>query len=255
MKKIPILISLIFLLFTIAETTAQEKPKRSSPQIEIMTFKKWDSYPVFNYAMNEVNTNKVKIDGASLGITASYKYPIKNNLYLKGGLGYYQYSFNKINKENRFGKSDTRVIHYPNQRDIIFTTNKYWYNCLSTNIGLEQYFRITKTFQITTGVNFINYYTFSQHYNLSFNYPPEDNRFMQYNKRNFGFSIISSLGLLKSFGRLSLGPFVSAPIYEVWHKDPIFPSEIPRIAENLSSTRDKWFKGIGAGISLNYSLK
>ena len=109
---------------------AQVKNKTSAPQIEIMPFKRWDSYPAFDYAINAVNTNSVKINGASWGITASYKYPIKNNLYLKGGIGYYQYSFDKIKKQNRYGESKTRSINYPSPLYILFYTNKYSYNTL-----------------------------------------------------------------------------------------------------------------------------
>ena len=224
----------------------------TSRQIEINPYLRWDSYPKFVYAINPVNSNTVRIKGTSWGINAAYKFPVKNKLYLKAGLGYYRYSFNDIEQMNSlFGKSDNRIIDYippdPWAPAILYTTNKYWYNSIAATIGIEEHIDIAKGIQIICGVDIRNYYTFSQHYHIV--YPsPQGTNYKQTANRYFGFSANLNAGLQKKIGKISIGPTIHLPIYDIWKQDEVFPQE-----ENGKS-RNKWFRGLGVGITCNYSL-
>ena len=242
------------LLFTvaiilIANYSFAQKP---ASQIEINPYLSWDSYPKFVYTINNVNSNTVRMKGASWGINATCKFPIRNNLYLKAGLGYYKYSFNDIDQVNSFfGKNSNRIINYippdPFAPSILYTTNKYWYNSVIAIFGIEEYIDLAKGIQIVCGVDIRNYNTFSQHYHIV--YPsPQGTNYKQKSNRYFGFSANLNAGLQKKFGKISMGPAILLPVYNIWKQDKIFPQE------EDSKSRNKWLRGFGVGISLNYSL-
>lgn len=224
-----------------------------SKQIEINPYLRWDSYPKFVYAINSVTSNTVRIKATSWGINAAYKFPVRNKLYFKAGLGYYKYSFNNIDQMNSlFGKSDNRIIDYippdPWAPAITYATNKYWYTSIAATIGAEEHIDIAKGVQIICGIDIRNYYTFSQHYHIV--YPsPQGTNYKQSTNRYFGFSANLNAGLQKKFDKISIGPTIFLPIYDIWKQDKIFPQE-----ENTKS-RNKWFRGFGVGISCNYSIK
>lgn len=154
---------LIFTLFT--NFLFGQKP---NSQIEINPYFRWDSYPKFNYAINSVNTNTVKINSSSFGIDVAYKIPIRNRLYLKTGLGYYKYAFNKIDDVNSLfsnSPNNSRIVdgYIPpgnTTPSITFSTDKYWYNTISLNIGIERHINLQKKMLLILGANFSNYYTF-----------------------------------------------------------------------------------------------
>jgi len=227
---------------------AQEAPN----QIEFTPFLRWDNYSKFNYAINSVNSNTVGIKGMSWGIDATYKFSITNNFYLKAGLGYYKYSFNKIDQINSLlGRSDNRIIEYippdPWAPAIVYTTDKYWYNCIVGTIGIERQLAISKSVQLLCGVNIRNYYSYSQHYHIV--YPsPQGTNYKQKHSRYFGFSADLNASLQKKMGKINLGPTFSFPIYNLWKQDEVFPQEENRKARN------KWFSGVGIGLTCNYSL-
>ncbi|MBX2930813.1 MAG: hypothetical protein KF781_02565 [Chitinophagaceae bacterium] len=139
--------------------------------------------------------------------------------------------------------------------DVIFRTNKYWYHTVSANLGVEKQFLLSNNMQIVLDLNMSNYYTYSQYYRITYDYPtgPPNNKYTRKDNRYFGFSATSSVGLLKTYNKITIGPVIILPIHDIWQKDGIFP-EAWNVAENLSSQRNKWFKGIGAGISFQYSL-
>lgn len=225
--------------------------QKQKAQVEINPYVRWDSYPKFLYSINSVTTNTVKINGTSWGINAAYKFPIHNKLYLKAGLGYYKYSFNNIKSNNSlFGKGDARVIGFPSPLYIIFTSNKYWYNTISINLGIEEKIELKKNVQAVCGLEVNNYITYSQYYRISQQYPtgPSKHKYFGKNERYFGFSANLNASLLKDFGRLNLGPSIILPVFNKWRTDNIFPSE------TNSGSRHNWFGGIGVGISFNYSL-
>lgn len=241
---------------------AQEKtnyalPYKQIPQLEINPYIRWDKYPEFNYAINSASANTLNIKGTSWGINAVFKFPVQNKLYLKTGLGYYRYSFNKIDGYNsNFGRSEARIINYPSNFQVIYTSNKYSYNCISINVGIEQWFNINKNLFLYGSLNLNDFYTFSQYYRIVADYPtgPMGHRYIQHQQRNFGLSANASLGLLKAYHKVTIGPSIIIPIYDAWHKDQVFPGETPNKSENPSSQRSKWFNSVGIGLSLNYLL-
>ena len=137
--------------------------QNAKSQIEINPYLRWDSYPKFSYAINSINSYSLKIHGTSWGINAAYKHPFHNMLYIKAGLGYYRYSFNKIESYNpSYGVGHARIINYIGLGDVIFATNKYWYNTISASIGIEHQFFLKNSTQGLFGLDINNYYTYSQ---------------------------------------------------------------------------------------------
>lgn len=162
-------------------------------------------------------------------------------------MGYYIYSFDKIRQVNTiFGPSKTRVIE--NYRppgngipSIVFTANKYWYNTAIFNAAIETRFKINKSMKAFAGFDISNFLSFSQHYDV--NYPP--NHVYKRNQiRLFGIGAGAQASLLKSFGKISLGPIVSLPLFEVWKKDHVFPQE------DNDQIRSKWFGGFDVKLFL-----
>ena len=249
--KIPL--ATILFLFS-SNCLLAQKPKS---QIEINPYIRMDGFPQFSYAINSSNTYFVNIKGTSWGINANYKLPLNKKLFVKAGLGYYRYSFDKIDSYNtQFGKGDARIINYPNLAVyILFATNKYWYNCFSFNLGIEKQFDISKKVIIISGIDLSNFYTYSQYYRITADYPtgPPNHSYKVTNSRYFGILASAHVGVLKKFGKVTIGPNLILPIYDIWMQDKIFPQS-PTSIESNSSERNKWFRGIGFGITLNYSL-
>jgi hypothetical protein len=229
--------------------------QNKTAQVEIEPYFRWDTYPQFINAINSVATYKLDIKGKSWGINAAYKISLKNNLLIKFGLGFFEYSFTNIEStHSSFGKGDERVIDYPTTLGIILGTDKYWYNTASINIGVEKLFELKNNLLITTRINLKNYFTFSQQYHI-----PADNSFIppalkienDYKtdiNRYFGFGSEFQIGLLKKIGKINVGPSLIVPIYDTWKQDNIFPTEIN------SNNRNKWLRGFGFGIICNYSI-
>jgi hypothetical protein len=107
-----------------------------------MPFVRIDWYPEisFNYA-GRYSTDYLKMKGESWGIDLNYKYALDNSINLKAGLGYFRYSFNKLENYNSlFGNSNIRPIDYPSFNNLGYYTDAYFYNSLSLNIGAEKIF-------------------------------------------------------------------------------------------------------------------
>ncbi len=244
---------LIVIIFFVANNTLAQNLNR---QIEIEPYLRWDTYPQFSNAINVISNYKLDIKGNSWGINAAYKIHVKNNFSIKVGVGYFKYAFNKIESTNpSFGKGDRRVINYPTTLSLVLATDKYWYNTVCLNIGIEKYFTVKHHLLITTGITVKNYFTLSQEYHVpadnSF-IPPAlkiENDYKTSTKRYFGLGTEFNIGLLKRIGKVSIGPSLIIPIYDNWKQDQIFPTE------NNSGNRSKWFNGMGIGIICNYSLK
>ena len=223
--------------------------QKKTTQIEIEPFIRFDKYPQFSYVLNgRPSTDYVNIKGTSFGLNLAYKIPITKSVLLKPGIGYYQYSFNNIKKENTlFGKSTARDISFVSPVYIPFLTNKYRYNTITANIGFENFFNCKKNIQIVTGVNWNNYYSVSEYYHLVYN-PTGSKDYRKNNKRYFGSSVYINVSLLKKFQKIRIGPSLILPVFDNWKMDETFPEE-----KNTAS-RSKWSNGIGLGISFNYSL-
>lgn len=244
---------LLLLCFWVqAQVKTDSFTQRQSSEIEINPYFRWDNYPEFSYVLNgRPSTDYVKINSPSWGISALYKYPVRNRLFLKAGIGYYKYSFSKIRKTNtQFGEATARNIDYysgPIAVSVAYVTDKYWYNTMSADIGMENSFSLKKNVQIAIALDLNNYFTFSQYYHLSYN-PAGSQDYKKNNKRYFGASITISTSLLQKFNRVSIGPSIIIPAWDLWKTDATFPEETD------TGSRRKWLHGIGIGISCNYSL-
>lgn len=247
LKKLQIEVLLFTILFlSISSHSIAQKTKRS---FEVNLYTRIDWYPEFSYAINPIRTNYVKIRGESYGLNVGYKFPLIPSLYLKPAIGYYRYAFNDIRNYNKsFGKSKSRNINFPSSVDILYYTDNYWYNTIYGSIGIEKRFAAKKDLQIVTGINLNNYYTYLQGYHIIYDNPddPITNPFKRKDNRIFGFSTNISAGVLKQVGKISIGPSLIIPVFNSWKQDNIFPGET-----NVN-TRNKWLRGIGAGITLNF---
>ncbi len=238
------------ILLSIASTFTMGQ--KLSSEIEITPYIRMDWRPKFSYAINSASTFFVNIKGTSWGVNANYKLPVRKNLYLKVGVGYYRYSFDKIYSYNaQFGKGNARIINFPSPLYIIFATDKYWYNCFSMNTGIEKLFNIEKKTILVTGINLNNFYTYSQYYHITEDYPtgPPNHRYTLKHNHYFGFSANLQATLLKKIGKIAIGPSIILPVFDLWKTDEAFPEK------TNSGIRSKWLRGIGLGVSCNYSLR
>lgn len=224
--------------------------QRQNRQLEIYPYLKLDKYPQFSYILNgRPNVDYVNIKGTSFGINFAYKIPISKQLFIKPGIGYYKYSFSKITRNNTsFGTTNSRNIIFPSPLLIPFFTDKYHYNTINANISLEKEILLKKNYQLALGVGLNNYITISQNYHLTFN-PNESQNFKKSNKKYFGSMGMLYFNVLKKINKIKIGPSLIIPVLDVWKTDETFQEE------TSSNSRNKWFKGIGFGISINYSLK
>lgn len=220
--------------------------QKSASQIEITSYISWDKYPSFTYPTSSVMNTTIRLKSFNWGLQSAIKFPIKNNFFVKFGLGYQKYYFNNIQAYTRlFGTQNSREINYPGGSSTFgYATDKYWYNTLSAIIGIEKLFDIKKNWVLINGLNITNYYTFSQRYILfsKIKYRESDSHY-------FGFSTNIYTGLQKKFKKVNIGPTLILPVYTNWKQDNVFPLE-----ENNKS-RNKWLRGIGVGITIIYSLK
>ena len=236
-----------FILLSISVFSLAQKKNN---QIEMNPFVRWDNYPGFTYHFNgRASTDNLTMKGTNYGINLSYKYNFKKNLFLKVGLGYFKYNFDKLDNTNSsFGKSQSRPINFISPLFIQYSTDKYQYNNLVINTGIEKKFDLTKGASFITSFNLNAYYTCSQYYHLTFN--PNDGNldFKKNEKQIFGLSGNIMVSITKQFGRFQIGPSMVLPIFDLWKKDPVF------LEEDYHGGKSKWLNGIGFGIVCNISL-
>ena len=174
--------------------------QNSEKQIEVTAYKRTDRYREFSYVLGgRVSTDYVKMKGTSWGAGVNYKLLLNKQVFIKLGTGYYQYDFDEINGYNTmFGKNKVRCIGYPSPLYILFYTDRYRYHTLSLSLGAEKLFAVSKSLCLTTGLDFHNYFTFSQSYHISYNNPnnPIVNPYRLYDKRFFGLSTTARAGFL-----------------------------------------------------------
>lgn len=225
--------------------------QKEASQIEITPYIRKDWYPPFSYSVGPLDTPSVAINGTSWGVSVAYKVPVTSGFFLRLGGGYYRHNFNDINTTNRFGENSRRPINYPSMLGIAFFTDRYWYNCLTIKIGVEKVFPLTHNWSTTTGIDVDNYYTFSQGYHITYNNPnnPITNPYKLQTKNVFGLTCTIKAGLSKRFGKSSIGPSLILPIFDSWRQDAVFPNE------DNSTSKSKWLRGIGLGITFNHSFK
>jgi hypothetical protein len=167
--------------------------------------------------------------------------------YIKAGLGYYKYSFDDIKEVNSvFGNSNGRPLkpeYWRGSTDILvlYSATKYYYNTVSVNLGIGKEIALKNNWQIDIGIDFANYYTYSQSYTF------QSRDTMLRTSRYFGFSANINTAITKRIGKIYIGPSLIIPVYSQWRQDEEFHHEV-------NGYRNKWLRGIGFGVTFNYSL-
>jgi hypothetical protein len=217
--------------------------------IEINPLLKYDTYKEFyGWETGIGGKHYVKPKGLSYGLNISFKKTLFNDYNLSLGIGYFRYSFNKINSRSNLGTGNSRLIDFSSPLFILFYTDKYCYNTLSLNIGIDKQLKLRNNYSLITGLGLSNYYNLSQYYHLTSNSEGSVD-YKKKNKQYFGLSAELGIGLLKKIKQFSIGPKIQIPVFSNWRTDNTFPNE------TNSGSRSKWFNGLGIGISCNYSLK
>jgi hypothetical protein len=240
---------LIFLTFVLPLFVKAQSKKAF---IEINPYTQLDWYPSFTHAFGTgPAVEHIKLSGASRGILINYKLPVTESIYLKPGIGYHKFSVDQISRarEGRESSSVRRINYVMGDYglDIPYYTDQYHYNTVNVNLAVERHFDIKNNWQIISSVYTHHFFALSQNYRLTHN--PRGS--LDYKKTKTGY-FGSSLGitgsLTKRFKRLSIGPSIQIPVYGRWKTDDTFTDEMK------SASRGKWFKGVGFGASVNYSL-
>ena len=223
--------------------TAQSQQKLG--RIEIKPYVRFDSYPEFSYNIaGRPSTDYLKMEGTSWGLNTYYRFPMYKGFNLKGGLGYYKYSFTTLaNHNTQFGNGDSRAIIYPSFFQPVYTTDNYYYNSIAINLGIEKIIKLKNDFFIVSGVELNNYFTVSQSYHIT---SQGSQPYKNTSSRFFGHSVTLDFSLLKQIKETQIGPILILPVFDNWKKDNVFPGE------SNSENRNKWFNGIGFGISFNF---
>lgn len=211
--------------------------------LEIRANARWDRYPSFMYSINSLTQNRVTMEGVSHGLSIGYGHGIGSKLRVKYTIGYYRYSFTNIKKLNSsFGEGNSRTIEYP-LYDMIYGTPKYWYHTLCFSVGLERYFPITQRIDFLVAGHVQYYRTFGQYYKIFDVY-----EYKLHQNRNFAYGSLANAGINLKYNRLSVTPQITVPLYEIWHRDDVFPNE------TNTGTRSKWFGGLGIAVGFQYGL-
>ena len=189
-------------------------------------------------SINPITNNKVRIKGTSWGIDASYKFCFSAKIELESRASgvLFLYSFDEINQVNSFfGYSNERIVegYFPPggiTPSITYSTDKYWYNIISLNIGAERRFDLAGSLEFNIGTLLKNYMTFSQVYHIT--YPdPRGSNYKKNEIRYFGFSAGISGNILKRFKRITIGPEIpTARDFSYWKQDDFFPRKILMVA-------------------------
>lgn len=216
--------------------------------MELNPYTRYDKYKEFFGWETPIEGKRyVKPEGLSYGLIINLKKPVYKDYNLNIGIGYHRYNFSKMSVPGRLGTSNARLINFPSPLFILFYTDKYWYNTASLNVGAEKQFKLKNKHTLTTGIALSNYYTFSQHYHLTSN-PGGSQDYKKKNNQYFGLSAWIEIGLLKKINKFTIGPKLQIPVFTNWKTDETFPNE------TNSASRSKWLRGIGFGLSFNYSL-
>ncbi len=253
MKKIILHFTISTACFFLCYNTVQAQSKRTADslrkepaQIEITPYVKYDTYPEMIDRVTST-THYAKISGLSYGLDFNIRIKIYKKYSFLSGIGYYKQSFNKIESRSSYGEGNTRWIDYPSPLFINFYTDKYWYHTFLFNVGVEKEFVLKKNLSASIGAVSSSYFTFSQYYHLN-NNPGGSLDYKTNGFRHSGSTFSLIAGLQKTVKNILIGPKLIFPIYTKWKKDNAFAGE------TYKGSRDKWLRGIGGGISVNYFL-
>ncbi len=261
MKKIILHFTIRTACFFLCYNTVQAQSKRTvdslrkqPAQIEINQYFNFDKYSEFRYSPNPTYDHVINIKGNSWGLDIGYKFNLFKNVYIKPFLGYYKFSFDKIDNYNEgFGlRGNARQTTLTPGQGIyyIISSDKYLYHCFNAGVSVEKNITHGKPLLVAVGGAINNYFTISQTYFITYDNP--DNPVENPHKTNrtdlFGFRTDLFAKFLMPIKKINVGATIGTPIYTLWKTDAFFPYETNK------GSRDKWFKGIGVGISVNYLL-
>ncbi len=237
-----------FIFFILLTVVTKSFTQTKKIEIEILPYVKYDKYKEFlGWETGIGGKHFVTPSGISYGLDTRLKKRLGDNYSFVLGLGYFRYSFTKIATHNNLGTGNTRLISFPSPLFILFYTDKYWYNTVSLKLGVEKILTLKNNFSLPIGINFGNYFSFSQQYHLTAN-PDGSQKYLIKKSNNFATAIGLELGLLKIKRKMTIGPKIQIPFLSKWKTDKAFPNE------DGSTSRSKWFKGFGFGISCNFFL-
>jgi hypothetical protein len=204
-----------------------------------------------NYVTNfggRAQNDTMRLYGASFGIGLQFHQVVAKNLALYAGVGFYRLEVDKIRATQRpfSGESRSRIIDYTDgMTRFLYGTDQYHYNNISYTVGAEWTFAIKSTHSKFISLEFVDYSTFSQSYNI-----PRNNTSTAYvtnRKGRLGWGVNTAVGFHKQFGSFYLKPALLIPIYQRIGGDEAFK-------ENLNMNVSKWFNGVGLSIKVGRHL-
>ena len=188
------------------------------------------------------------MNGFSYGVNVNVRKQIYPKLTFYVGVGYYRHRINDIDSRSSFGKSDRRIINFASPLFILFYVDRYHYNTVTANLGYEYRFFNRPNFYMAAAADANFLYTFSQYYHITHN--PGGSQDYRHNRKYFmgAFGNVDASFMWRR-GRMSVGPRMRVPVYSTLRTDDRFPDE------NGKDFRQRWFSGVGGGISFVYQLK
>lgn len=202
-----------------------------------------------NYVTNfggRTQHDTMQLYGGSFGIGLQFHQPVAKNLTLYAGVGFYRLGVDKINATRRpaTGIWNARAIDYDDGVSrFLYATNKYHYNNISYTLGGEWTFAMKPTYSKFITMEFVNYSTFSQRYNI----PGNNTTYATSRKGHLGWGVNTSVGFKKQLGSLFIKPALLVPICQRIKGDVVFTEKPDRQV-------DKWFSGVGLSIKVGKDL-
>ena len=201
-----------------------------------------------NYVTNfgRVQDDTMQLFGASFGIGVQINQPVGRNLNLYAGIGFYRHRVNKINTTQHpfSGVGHYRLINYSDGSTYFqYGTNHYYYNNISYTLGAEWKFSVKQTHSKFLSLEFVDYSTFSQRYNVGGN----NNTYSTSRTDHFGWGINTSVGFKRQLKSFYIKPALLIPVYQRIKGDEAF-------SESSSMKVSKWCNGVGLSIKIGRHL-
>jgi hypothetical protein len=187
------------------------------------------------------STSHLTLYGPDIAFKIDYKRLLYGKTFFKIGLGYMNFGISKIENETSGISSDSRLINYPNDVFIQYSTTKYHYNNLIFHLGLERRFPISKELSFYAAADYFHADNLSQKYYIS----GADAYYHTSNNGNLGDFFNINLGVSEKIGSISFLPALVIPIYKSWRKDVVFK-------EDPGTSISNWAGGIGIMLSVSY---
>ncbi len=250
------IINTAFLFLHLDNAVAQVKggshlSQKQPARIEITQYFNIDKYPEFRVPVNPTYDHIISIKGVSWGMDVGYRMNVFRNIYIKPFVGFYRFSFNKIDNYNELFNTHAKARHITSPPGPVFwtySTDRYFYKCVNIGLSAENEFVKEKYLSFSGGLLINNYLTFSQKYFLTENPNQIENPRKRSRTDFWGFRLDVFAKFSIPVNKFLVGPVVSLPVYTMWKTDSEFPYE------SNSDTRTKWIKGGGMGISISHTI-